>query len=92
SALLDTFVGSEQYQPDVQWQVLQQSRLLKHCINMLPQVQKEAFILNIEMGFTAVVISDIAGVTLEATKSRIRYAYHSLKACVSSKWQETCDD
>lgn len=92
SALLDTFVGNEQYQPDVQWQVLQQSRLLKHCINMLPQVQKEAFILNIEMGFTAVVISDIAGVTLEATKSRIRYAYHSLKACVSSKWQETCDD
>jgi len=92
SALLDTSVGNEQYQPDVQWQVLQQSRLLKHCINMLPQVQKEAFILNIEMGFTAVVISDIAGVTLEATKSRIRYAYHSLKACVSSKWQETCDD
>jgi RNA polymerase sigma-70 factor (ECF subfamily) len=27
-------------------------------------------------------------VTLEATKSRIRYAYQSLKDCVSAKWQE----
>ncbi|MGL5393197.1 MAG: sigma-70 family RNA polymerase sigma factor [Shewanella sp.] len=81
----DTLAGAEQHQPDVQWQVLQKSLLLKQCISTLPQVQKEAFILNIEMGFTAAVISDIAGVTLEATKSRIRYAYHSLKACVSSK-------
>ncbi|MFB2660675.1 sigma-70 family RNA polymerase sigma factor [Shewanella mangrovisoli] len=84
----DTFVGAEQEQPDVHWQETQKSLLLKTCIALLPQVQKEAFILNIEMGFTAAVISDIAGVTLEATKSRIRYAYQSLKDCVNAKWQE----
>ncbi|AVT46708.1 sigma-70 family RNA polymerase sigma factor [Shewanella baltica] len=85
---LDTFVAGEQDKPDVQWQEAQKSLLLKTCIALLPQVQKEAFILNIEMGFTAAIISDIAGVTLEATKSRIRYAYQSLKDCVSAKWQE----
>ena len=85
---LDTFVAGEQDKPDVQWQAAQKSLLLKTCIALLPQVQKEAFILNIEMGFTAAIISDIAGVTLEATKSRIRYAYKSLKDCVSAKWQE----
>ncbi|GIU08626.1 RNA polymerase subunit sigma-24 [Shewanella morhuae] len=87
-AELDTFVAGEQDKPDVQWQTAQKSLLLKTCIALLPQVQKEAFILNIEMGFTAAIISDIAGVTLEATKSRIRYAYKSLKDCVSAKWQE----
>lgn len=85
---LDAFAGKEQDKPDVQWQEAQKGLLLKACIGLLPQVQKEAFILNIEMGFTAAVISDIAGVTLEATKSRIRYAYQSLKDCVNAKWQE----
>ncbi|EGM69172.1 sigma-70 family RNA polymerase sigma factor [Shewanella sp. HN-41] len=85
---LDAFAGKEQDKPDVQWQAAQKGLLLKACIGLLPQVQKEAFILNIEMGFTAAVISDIAGVTLEATKSRIRYAYQSLKDCVNAKWQE----
>ncbi|PIW61027.1 sigma-70 family RNA polymerase sigma factor [Shewanella sp. CG12_big_fil_rev_8_21_14_0_65_47_15] len=85
---LEVFAGKEQDKPDVQWQEAQKGLLLKACIGLLPQVQKEAFILNIEMGFTAAVISDIAGVTLEATKSRIRYAYQSLKDCVNAKWQE----
>jgi len=85
---LDTIAGQAQSQPDVHWQETQKSLLLKNCVALLPQVQKEAFILNIEMGFTAAVISDIAGVTLEATKSRIRYAYQSLKDCVNAKWQE----
>lgn len=85
---LDTFEGCDQDKPDIHWQEAQKSLLLKTCISLLPQVQKEAFILNIEMGFTAAMISDIAGVTLEATKSRIRYAYQSLKECVNAKWQE----
>lgn len=85
---LDSVAGDRQLQPDAQWQQAQQSVLLKGCIALLPQVQKEAFLLNVEMGFTAAMISEIAGVTLEASKSRIRYAYQSLKACVSEKWQE----
>ena len=52
-------------------------------------MQKEAFLLNIEMGMTAAMISDIANVTLEATKSRIRYAYQSIKQCIANQRQET---
>ncbi|MGS0827486.1 sigma-70 family RNA polymerase sigma factor [Shewanella sp. 0m-8] len=65
----------------------QKANLLKGCVANLPQVQKEAFLLNVEMGFTAAIIADIAGATLEATKSRIRYAYKGLKDCVDLKWQ-----
>ncbi|WP_044556302.1 sigma-70 family RNA polymerase sigma factor [Shewanella piezotolerans] len=72
-------------------QLLQQQKkalLLKDCVKDLPQVQQEAFLLNIEMGFTAATIADIAGATVEATKSRLRYANKGLKACVDLKWQE----
>ncbi|WP_144214256.1 sigma-70 family RNA polymerase sigma factor [Shewanella donghaensis] len=73
--------------PDEQLIDEQKSMLLKTCISKLPQLQKEAFLLNIELGLTAAAISDIADVTLEATKSRIRYAYQSIKQCVANKWQ-----
>ncbi|WP_153913397.1 sigma-70 family RNA polymerase sigma factor [Shewanella sp. TC10] len=74
--------------PDEQLEDVQKAKLLKSCIANLPAVQKEAFLLNIELGLTAAAISDIADVTLEATKSRIRYAYQSIKQCVAIKWQE----
>ncbi|QYK03228.1 sigma-70 family RNA polymerase sigma factor [Shewanella psychrotolerans] len=64
------------------------AKILKQCIALLPHVQKEAFLLSVEMGFTAGAISEIADVGLEATKSRIRYANRALKECVNSKWQE----
>ena len=73
--------------PDEQLEDVQKAKLLKSCIANLPAVQKEAFLLNIELGLTAAAISDIADVTLEATKSRIRYAYQSIKQCVATKWQ-----
>ena len=73
--------------PDEQLIDEQKSMLLKACISKLPQLQKEAFLLNIELGLTAAAISEIADVTLEATKSRIRYAYQSIKQCVAVKWQ-----
>ncbi|QYJ78092.1 sigma-70 family RNA polymerase sigma factor [Shewanella acanthi] len=85
---MDALAAEVVDKPDVVWEENQKSMLLKSCISLLPHVQKEAFILNIEMGFTALIISDIAGVTLEATKSRIRYAYQSLKNCVDAKWRE----
>ncbi|MCH1928573.1 sigma-70 family RNA polymerase sigma factor [Shewanella sp. A25] len=85
---MDALAAEAGDKPDLVWEENQKSMLLKSCISLLPHVQKEAFILNIEMGFTALIISDIAGVTLEATKSRIRYAYQSLKNCVDAKWRE----
>ncbi|MBR9726551.1 sigma-70 family RNA polymerase sigma factor [Shewanella intestini] len=75
--------------PEQLMQQQQQQQDMQRCIAKLPAVQKEALLLNIELGLTAANISEIAGVTLEATKSRIRYAYQNIKACIAIKWQET---
>jgi RNA polymerase sigma-70 factor (ECF subfamily) len=84
---MDSFNAVSDVEPEQQLQQLQQAKLLQGCIDLLPAVQKEAFLLNVELGLTAAVISDIANVTLEATKSRIRYAYQSIKLCVTQKTQ-----
>lgn len=86
---MDSLVADSQVSPELQSLQQQQVDMLKSCIAKLPPVQKEAFLLNIEMGMTAAMISDIANVTLEATKSRIRYAYKSIKQCIANQWQET---
>lgn len=70
----------------------QRVQALRHCVTLLPQVQKEAFLLSSEMGFTALMISEIAAVSLEATKSRIRYAYQSLRSCVARRLGEDDDE
>ena len=79
--------GDEVNEPGITLEEQQKAGLLKECVSLLPQVQKEAFLLNCETGFPARVIADIVGVSLEASKSRIRYAYQSLKECVASKWE-----
>jgi RNA polymerase sigma-70 factor (ECF subfamily) len=86
---MDSFEADNLASPEPQLQQQQQVDMMKSCIAKLPPVQKEAFLLNIEMGMTAAMISDIANVTLEATKSRIRYAYQSIKQCIANQWQET---
>ena len=85
---MDSFNAVSDVEPEQQLQQLQQAKLLQGCIDLLPAVQKEAFLLNVELGLTASAISYIAKVTLEATKSRIRYAYQSIKLCVTQKTQE----
>lgn len=86
---MDSLQADDQTSPEPQVELQQQADMMKGCIAKLPAVQKEAFLLNIEMGMTAAMISDIANVTLEATKSRIRYAYQSIKQCIANQRQET---
>lgn len=74
-------------EPSLSFEQEQKASLLKECVSLLPQVQKEAFLLNCETGFPARVIAEIVGVSLEASKSRIRYAYQSVKDCVAAKWE-----
>ncbi|WP_025823165.1 sigma-70 family RNA polymerase sigma factor [Shewanella marina] len=81
-------VNDESMAPEPSVIMQAKARLLEKCISLLPQVQKEALIMNFEMGFTAITISEIANVSMEATKSRLRYAQQSLKQCVANKWQE----
>ncbi|MEC4727017.1 sigma-70 family RNA polymerase sigma factor [Shewanella sp. D64] len=85
---VDSFLPSDTQTPDTQFEEGVKAKLLKHCISLLPTVQKEALLLNMEAGFTAGVISEVVGISLEASKSRIRYANQSLKTCVMNKWQE----
>jgi RNA polymerase sigma-70 factor (ECF subfamily) len=85
---MDSFMASAEIEPDSQLQQQQQANVLQGCIALLPSVQKEAFLLNVELGLTAAAISEIGQVTLEATKSRIRYAYQSIKTCVANKLAE----
>lgn len=85
---MDSLEADNLNAPEPRLQQQQQLNMMKACIADLPAVQKEAFLLNIEMGMTAAMISDIANVTLEATKSRIRYAYQSIKQCIAHKLQE----
>lgn len=89
---LDNFLPCDDSSPDSVIEDNIKASLLKHCIALLPTVQKEAFLLNMEGGFAAGAIAEIVGVTLEATKSRIRYANKGLKTCVMNKWQEVQDE
>lgn len=84
-------VGPQTAEPDSELLRSRQVAWLKECIGLLPQVQKEAFLLNQESGLTAQLISEVAGATLEATKSRIRYAYQSLRDCLGRKTQESIE-
>lgn len=84
--------GCNEGDMEAQFILQRKSLLFKLCIGLLPQVQKEALLLNVETGLTAKVISEVVDASLEATKSRLRYAHISLKECVSSKWQEDSDD
>lgn len=84
----DSFLPNNTESPDTKLIEGANAKLLKHCISLLPSVQKEALLLNMEGGFTAGAIAEVVGSTLEAAKIRIRYANQSLKACVMNKWQE----
>lgn len=58
---------------------------LKQCLSKLPQMQLDCFLLKEEAGMTVFDISQIVGASLEATKSRMRYAYKSLRDCIATK-------
>ncbi|MCL6415298.1 sigma-70 family RNA polymerase sigma factor [Aestuariirhabdus sp. Z084] len=66
----------------------QQAQLLRHCLQQLPSPQLEAFMLKEEVGFNAPMVAEVVGASVEATKSRLRYAYQKLRDCVTNKWQE----
>lgn len=75
---------SSSLQPDLAFkEQLQQQTLLK-CLQRLPKVQMESFMLKQEGGFTHGEIADIVGGSLEAVKSRVKTAVKNLRDCVTS--------
>lgn len=59
------------------------AQAIKHCLTKLPNVQLESFMLREEGGFSVAEVAHITQAGLEATKSRLRYAYKSLRECVT---------
>ncbi|RRJ83776.1 sigma-70 family RNA polymerase sigma factor [Aestuariirhabdus litorea] len=70
----------------------QQAQRLHHCLGQLPALQLEAFMLKEEVGFSAAAVAEVVGASLEATKSRLRYAYQKLRECVTQTGEEVRDE
>ncbi|GLQ32015.1 sigma-70 family RNA polymerase sigma factor [Litoribrevibacter albus] len=64
----------------------QLSEQLKGCIRKLPQAQQEVFLLNEETDLSLAMIADVVAISLEAAKSRLRYARAQLKQCLADYW------
>lgn len=75
--------------PEKQTEQAQQTQRLKACLRLLPPRQLEVFMLKEEGGFSAASIAEIVDVSMEAVKSRLRYTYQKLRACISDKDQES---
>lgn len=71
--------------PENLWQDNQASAALRGCIGFLPINQKECFLLKEEAGLSLEVIAQVVDANYEACKSRLRYAYESLRQCITRK-------
>ncbi|MFV1983360.1 MAG: RNA polymerase sigma factor [Thiohalomonadales bacterium] len=60
-----------------------QNRLLE-AIKLLPELQREVFLLREESGLSLDEIAHITGVNMETAKSRLRYAVKSLKKTIKA--------
>jgi RNA polymerase sigma-70 factor (ECF subfamily) len=82
-------VGVNELTPHMQIEQAHASAALKMCIQALPLVQKDCFLLKEEAGLSLEVIAHILGANYEACKSRLRYAYENLRQCISLKIGQT---
>lgn len=76
--LPETYEDAEQF---VQRQ--QQKVALRKCLDKLPAVQLDCFLLKEEANLSVKEIAKIVEANSEAAKSRIRYAYKNLRECLS---------
>lgn len=77
--------GVNHLTPEHQLQHSHAAATLKLCIQALPWVQKDCFLLKEEAGLTVEVIAQMLGANYEACKSRLRYAYDNLRQCMADK-------
>lgn len=76
---------SQQQSPEQGLQQQAHRQALLSCLADLPPLQREVFLLKEEGGLQVKQIADIVAISLEAGKSRLRYAYQSLRQCLGSK-------
>jgi len=86
---IDQYQGINELTPHMQLEQGHASAALKTCIQALPLVQKDCFLLKEEGGLSIEAIAHILGANYEACKSRLRYAYENLRQCISHKIGQT---
>ena len=62
-----------------------QAKAIKRCVSQLPDHQLECFLLREEAGMQLSDVAEVMGTGIEATKSRMRYAYKNLRECLRVK-------
>jgi RNA polymerase sigma factor (sigma-70 family) len=77
--LSETLSAARTEEPDVQAESRQQAAAILKLIEALPPPQREAFLLSEEAGLSVPEIARVTGVSLEAAKSRLRYAVAKLR-------------
>lgn len=85
--ILEDSIVDQHESPENQQQAFEQSQAFDSCLALLPQHQKDCFLLKEESDLTAKEIAIIVNTGLEATKSRLRTAYAKLKECLQRKLQ-----
>ena len=78
--VLPSMSESEHSQPENRLETNNRHELLMCAIAALPQDQQEVFLLKEEAGLTIDEIAITTGVSYEAAKSRLRYAFKKLRA------------
>lgn len=77
---VDASAAPDNWQPDNEFERKRLGRALKTAVNNLPREQAEVFLMKQESGLSAPEIAKVQGITLEAAKSRYRYATRKLRA------------
>lgn len=75
--------GNVHLTPEQQTVTKQQRQSIDHCLQKLPAPQLETFLLKQETDLNLEQISQVIECSMEAAKSRLRYAYQSLRKCLS---------
>ena len=71
--------AAPQDEPQRRAELNEQLRQLGAALQALPPAQREVFLLREEAGLTMPEIAEVAGIDLEAAKSRLRYALAKLR-------------
>lgn len=79
TALADTLAADSAFGPARQLESREQAQALLDALAGLPQVQREAFLLQAEGGMSVTEIAHTTGVSAETAKSRLRYARARLR-------------
>ena len=79
ASLADTLAAESGFGPERRLDSREQAQALLDALAQLPAVQREAFLLQAEGGFSLADIAEATGVSQETAKSRLRYARARLR-------------